>query len=173
MFPFQRRTNHRWPVSFPAHPSLFPFEPPLWTGHIPSMTKVGSRTCGPETTAAQQRGWGFFFNPNRTSNLREVFLSWCLGLTCVFQDVLNNSDHQAVLFLGNMVEGKYRFRLTVTDSKGQSNSDSGTVEVKAGNEPRRVQETGLNKKCGEILTQNYLDYFFFANILFSSLKRLG
>uniref|UniRef100_A0A8C7ZWR3 KIAA0319-like n=1 Tax=Oryzias sinensis TaxID=183150 RepID=A0A8C7ZWR3_9TELE len=45
--------------------------------------------------------------------------------------VLNNSDHQAVLFLGNLVEGKYRFKLTVTDGKGQSSSDSGTVEVKA------------------------------------------
>uniref|UniRef100_A0A3P9L4D8 Si:ch211-193k19.1 n=1 Tax=Oryzias latipes TaxID=8090 RepID=A0A3P9L4D8_ORYLA len=46
-------------------------------------------------------------------------------------EVLNNTDHQAVLFLGNLVEGKYRFKLTVTDSKGQSSSDSGTVEVKA------------------------------------------
>ncbi|XP_039977824.1 dyslexia-associated protein KIAA0319-like protein [Xiphias gladius] len=45
-------------------------------------------------------------------------------------DVLNNSDHQAVLFLGNLVEGKYSFSLTVTDSKGQTSSDRGTVEVK-------------------------------------------
>ncbi|XP_029022475.1 dyslexia-associated protein KIAA0319-like protein [Betta splendens] len=45
-------------------------------------------------------------------------------------DVLNNSDHQAVLFLGNLVEGKYSFTLTVTDSKGQSSTDHGTVEVK-------------------------------------------
>uniref|UniRef100_A0A3Q3D4T1 KIAA0319 like n=1 Tax=Hippocampus comes TaxID=109280 RepID=A0A3Q3D4T1_HIPCM len=45
-------------------------------------------------------------------------------------DVLNNSDHQAVLFLGNLVEGKYSFTLTVTDSKGQTNTDSGTLEVK-------------------------------------------
>ncbi|KAM9838581.1 dyslexia-associated protein KIAA0319-like protein [Aulostomus maculatus] len=45
-------------------------------------------------------------------------------------DVLNNSDHQAVLFLGNLVEGKYSFTLTVTDSKGQTSSDRGTVEVK-------------------------------------------
>ncbi|CAN9504213.1 unnamed protein product [Ophioblennius macclurei] len=46
-------------------------------------------------------------------------------------DVLNNSDHQAVLFLANLVEGKYSFMLTVTDSKGQSDTDRGAVEVKA------------------------------------------
>uniref|UniRef100_A0A665WCG9 PKD domain-containing protein n=1 Tax=Echeneis naucrates TaxID=173247 RepID=A0A665WCG9_ECHNA len=45
-------------------------------------------------------------------------------------DVLNNSDHQAVLFLGNLVEGKYSFSLTVTDSKGQTSVGQGTVEVK-------------------------------------------
>uniref|UniRef100_A0A8C3B1H9 KIAA0319 like n=1 Tax=Cyclopterus lumpus TaxID=8103 RepID=A0A8C3B1H9_CYCLU len=45
-------------------------------------------------------------------------------------EVLNNSDHQAVLFLGNLVAGKYSFTLTVTDSKGQTSTDGGTVEVK-------------------------------------------
>uniref|UniRef100_A0A8C9T8A4 KIAA0319 like n=1 Tax=Scleropages formosus TaxID=113540 RepID=A0A8C9T8A4_SCLFO len=45
-------------------------------------------------------------------------------------DVLNNSDHQAVLLLSNLVPGKYSFTLTVVDSKGQSNSDRGSVEVR-------------------------------------------
>ncbi|KAK7138600.1 hypothetical protein R3I93_015898 [Phoxinus phoxinus] len=45
-------------------------------------------------------------------------------------DVLNNSDHQAVLFIGNLVEGKYSFTLTVTDSKGKTHADKGTVEVR-------------------------------------------
>lgn len=53
----------------------------------------------------------------------------------LFKDVLNNSDHQAVLFLGNLVEGKYSFTLTVTDTKGQSSTSRGSVEVKAGTWP--------------------------------------
>lgn len=36
------------------------------------------------------------------------------------------------MFLGNLVEGKYTFTLTVTDSKAQSSRSRGTVEVKAG-----------------------------------------
>ncbi|KAI2652883.1 Dyslexia-associated protein KIAA0319-like protein [Labeo rohita] len=44
-------------------------------------------------------------------------------------DVLNNSDHQAVLFLGNLVEGKYTFTLTVTDSKGKTSTDRGTRDL--------------------------------------------
>lgn len=50
--------------------------------------------------------------------------------------MLNNSDHQAVLLLGNLVEGKYTFTLTVTDSKGQTSTDHGSVEVKPGQSPR-------------------------------------
>nr|XP_055076695.1 dyslexia-associated protein KIAA0319-like protein [Misgurnus anguillicaudatus]XP_055076696.1 dyslexia-associated protein KIAA0319-like protein [Misgurnus anguillicaudatus] len=45
-------------------------------------------------------------------------------------DVLNNSDHQPVLFLGNLVAGKYTFTLIVTDSKGKTSTDRGTVEVR-------------------------------------------
>lgn len=57
---------------------------------------------------------------------------WISYVIYLWKDVLNNSDHQAVLFLGNLVAGKYSFTLTVTDSKGQSSSDTGTVEVHPG-----------------------------------------
>ncbi|TNN28220.1 Dyslexia-associated protein KIAA0319-like protein [Liparis tanakae] len=50
-------------------------------------------------------------------------------------EVLNNSDRQALLFLGNLVAGKYGFTLTVTDGKGQSSTARGTLEVKAGEPP--------------------------------------
>ncbi|XP_069827741.1 dyslexia-associated protein KIAA0319-like protein homolog isoform X2 [Dendropsophus ebraccatus] len=45
-------------------------------------------------------------------------------------EVLNNSDHHAVLFLTNLVEGTYTFHLKVTDAKGESDNDRATVEVK-------------------------------------------
>ncbi|XP_072103369.1 dyslexia-associated protein KIAA0319-like protein [Mobula birostris] len=50
-------------------------------------------------------------------------------------DVLNNSDHQAVLFLSNLVEGLYTFRLKVTDAKGESHMDRATLEVRP--DPRK------------------------------------
>nr|DBA33685.1 TPA: hypothetical protein GDO54_001328 [Pyxicephalus adspersus] len=45
-------------------------------------------------------------------------------------EVLNTSDHHAVLFLSNLVEGTYTFHLKVTDAKGESDSDRATIEVK-------------------------------------------
>ncbi|XP_015756834.1 PREDICTED: dyslexia-associated protein KIAA0319-like protein [Acropora digitifera] len=38
-------------------------------------------------------------------------------------DVINNSDRQAVLRLSNLVEGMYKFKLTVADGKGLKGSD--------------------------------------------------
>ncbi|XP_039596747.1 dyslexia-associated protein KIAA0319-like protein [Polypterus senegalus] len=43
--------------------------------------------------------------------------------------VLNNSDHQAVLFLTDLVEGTYRFKLQVTDAKREISTDQATIEV--------------------------------------------
>jgi len=51
----------------------------------------------------------------------------------VFQDVINNSDHQAILRLSNLVEGMYKFKLTVLDAKGLESSDEALLTVKEGN----------------------------------------
>ncbi|XP_048414372.2 dyslexia-associated protein KIAA0319-like protein isoform X3 [Stegostoma tigrinum] len=45
-------------------------------------------------------------------------------------DVLNNTDHQPVLFLANLVEGLYTFCLKVTDAKGENHIDRATLEVR-------------------------------------------
>ncbi|XP_032901087.1 dyslexia-associated protein KIAA0319-like protein homolog isoform X2 [Amblyraja radiata] len=50
-------------------------------------------------------------------------------------DVLNNSDHQPVLFLSNLVEGLYTFRLKVTDAKRENHVDRATLEVRP--DPRK------------------------------------
>ncbi|KAL6099503.1 kiaa0319l [Pungitius sinensis] len=65
-------------------------------------------------------------------------------------EVLNNSDHQAVLFLGNLVEGKYSFTLTVTDSKGQTSTDSGTLEVKPDVWERELVELVLEVSVSQV-----------------------
>lgn len=50
----------------------------------------------------------------------------------LLQDVINNSDHQAVLRLSNLVEGLYKFRLTVADGKGLKGNDDVILTVKEG-----------------------------------------
>ena len=45
-------------------------------------------------------------------------------------DVVEGSDHQAILQLTNMVAGQYLFTLTVEDEAGLSSTDTVTVLVK-------------------------------------------
>lgn len=45
-------------------------------------------------------------------------------------DILNNSDHQAVLQLVNLVAGQYIFTLTVKDAEGLSSKDKASLIVK-------------------------------------------
>lgn len=54
-------------------------------------------------------------------------------LIVLIQDVLNGSDHHAILKLGNLIKGKYIFDLTVTDNKGLTGKDTVTITVKEGN----------------------------------------
>ena len=47
--------------------------------------------------------------------------------------MLNHSDSQAVLYLANLIKGKYMFDLIVTDNKGLTGKDTVVVTVKEGN----------------------------------------
>ena len=61
------------------------------------------------------------------------FMIWFNFILCLpLQDVINNSDHQAVLRLSNLVEGMYKFRLTVADGKGLKGNDDVILTVKEG-----------------------------------------
>ena len=64
--------------------------------------------------------------------LLSVVQSVVMMLSCVVQNVVNNSDHQAVLQLVDLVAGHYVFTLTVTDELGLSSKDSTSLLVKHG-----------------------------------------
>lgn len=61
-------------------------------------------------------------------------------------DVLYGSDHEAVLQLINLVEGTYIFQLRVTDAKGDSSTDTATVEVRP--DPRKKDLVEMELQVG-------------------------
>ncbi|XP_051721418.1 dyslexia-associated protein KIAA0319 [Ctenopharyngodon idella] len=61
-------------------------------------------------------------------------------------DVLYGSDHEAFLYLTNLVEGTYLFQLRVTDAQGRSSMATATVEVRP--DPREREEVELELQVG-------------------------
>lgn len=74
----------------------------------------------------------FFFLPGRVSHKRKFLFSFFFSVWLLLQDVINNSDRQAVLRLSNLVEGMYKFKLTVADGKGLKGSDVVLLTVREG-----------------------------------------
>ncbi|XP_029427872.1 dyslexia-associated protein KIAA0319-like protein homolog [Rhinatrema bivittatum] len=73
-------------------------------------------------------------------------------------EVLNGSDHHAVLLLSNLVEGMYTFHLKVTDAKGESDVDRATVEVKPDPKKKDLVEMVLDVNVS-MLTEKQKELF--------------
>nr|XP_033810022.1 dyslexia-associated protein KIAA0319-like protein homolog isoform X2 [Geotrypetes seraphini] len=73
-------------------------------------------------------------------------------------EVLNSSDHRAVLLLSNLVEGMYTFHLKVIDAKGESDTDRATVEVKPDPRKNDLVEMVLDVNVS-LLTENRKEMF--------------
>lgn len=69
-------------------------------------------------------------------------------------DVLNNTDHMAVLQLVNLVAGRYVFTLTVIDSKGLSSSDQAVVIVKDDEHKNDLMELSLDVEITNFSEEN-------------------
>ncbi|XP_045183076.2 dyslexia-associated protein KIAA0319-like protein isoform X2 [Mercenaria mercenaria] len=69
-------------------------------------------------------------------------------------DILNSSDHQAVLQLANLVAGKYMFTLTVVDAEGLSSSDKASVLVKPAGHKNDLLELILDADITKFTEEN-------------------
>ncbi|KAL4218544.1 hypothetical protein ACF0H5_023278 [Mactra antiquata] len=69
-------------------------------------------------------------------------------------NILNNSDHQAILQLVNLVAGKYIFTLKVTDSEGLSSTDKASILVKPAVHEKDLLELTLNADITEFTEEN-------------------
>ncbi|XP_072880127.1 dyslexia-associated protein KIAA0319-like isoform X2 [Hemitrygon akajei] len=68
-------------------------------------------------------------------------------------EVMHGSDHDAVLQLANLVEGKYIFHLKVTDAKGESDTDSALVEVRPDPKKNDLVELVLQVRVSNLSEQ--------------------
>ncbi|XP_044282475.1 dyslexia-associated protein KIAA0319 homolog [Varanus komodoensis] len=68
-------------------------------------------------------------------------------------DVLQGSDHEAVLQLTNLVEGSYTFHLKVTNGKGDSDIDTAFVEVRPDPMKSGLVELILQVGVGQLTEQ--------------------
>nr|XP_014353719.1 PREDICTED: dyslexia-associated protein KIAA0319 homolog isoform X1 [Latimeria chalumnae] len=68
-------------------------------------------------------------------------------------DVLYNSDHDAVLQVTSLVEGTYVFHLKVTDAKGDSDTDTATVEVQPDPQRNDLVELILQVEVSQLTEQ--------------------
>ncbi|XP_075069251.1 dyslexia-associated protein KIAA0319 homolog isoform X2 [Mixophyes fleayi] len=68
-------------------------------------------------------------------------------------DVMDLSDHKPVLHLTSLVEGVYFFHLKVTDAKGDSDTDTATVEVRPDPRKQNLIELILEVVVGQLSEQ--------------------
>jgi len=81
--------------------------------------------------------------------------SWArAGSSPAAGDVLNGSDHQAILKLANLIKGKYMFDLTVTDNKGLTGKDTVTITVKEDPHHLGLVELYLNIDVSSFTQEN-------------------
>ena len=82
----------------------------------------------------------------------------------IFQDVLNHSDHKAILKLVNLVEGVYTFELNVEDNRGLKSTDKVVLSVKQGMDPRCIY-FHQSSSIVIIICQEYLSSITDINII--------
>ncbi|XP_063779338.1 dyslexia-associated protein KIAA0319-like isoform X2 [Pseudophryne corroboree] len=68
-------------------------------------------------------------------------------------DVMDLSEHKPVLQLSGLVEGIYLFHLKVTDAKGESATDTATVEVRPDPRKQNLVELILQVAVGQLSEQ--------------------
>lgn len=68
-------------------------------------------------------------------------MSFSSCVSFLLQDILFGSDHEASLYLANLVEGTYLFQLRVSDGQGRSSTAMATVEVRPGRVCHVCKET--------------------------------